>query len=203
MRLAFVTNCIPPYHLPVLELLAARHKQFRIFVSTQMESNRSWTVDWHGLDVVVQKTLTLRGRWRHPQGFEEPLYVHLPLDTVHQLRRFGADVVITNELGIRTLLAVVYTRLRRQARVIAWTEVTEVSEQGRGLARKLLRKVLRSRIDAFLALGSGGVRYIKSLGVDEKKIFKLAYTTDVQRFAANSTKQACRATTGACCMSVN
>jgi glycosyltransferase involved in cell wall biosynthesis len=151
-----------------------------------MESNRSWDVDWQGLEVIVQKTITMPGRWRHPRGFEEQLEVHFPLDTLQQLRRFGADIVISNELGFRTLLAVLYTRLRPSARVIAWTEVTELSEHGRGLARNLLRKVLRNNIHAFLALGTGGAQYIKSLGVDEERIFKLAYTTDVQQFAQNT-----------------
>lgn len=189
MRVAFLTNCIPPYHMPVLTLLAARYEEFRIFVSTPMESNRSWEVDWRGLDVVVQKTLTLPGRWRHPKGFEEPLQIHFPLDTVHQLRKFGPDVIISNELGFRTLLAVLYTKIRRDARVIAWTEVTEASEHGRGLMRKLLRKALRKNIHAFLALGSGGIQYIRSLAVDDQKIFKLAYTTDVQRFAGNELRR--------------
>lgn len=189
MRVAFLTNCIPPYHMPVLTLLAARHEDFRILVSTPMESNRSWNVDWRGLDVVVQKTLTLRGRWRHPKGFEEPLQVHFPLDTVHQLRRFGPDVVISNELGFRTLLAVLYTKIHRKTRVIVWTEVTEASEHGRGFMRRLLRKALRNNIHAFLALGSGGVQYIRSLAVDEEKIFKLAYTTDVQRFAESDLRR--------------
>lgn len=185
MRLAFLTNCIAPYQKPVLELLASRYSEFRIFVSTARESNRFWEVDWQGLDVVVQKTITLRGRWRHPQGFEEALEVHFPLDTVFQLCRFRADVVISNELGFRTLLAVLYTKVRPKARVIAWMDVSDSSERGRGFARNLLRKVLRSNIHAFLALGSGGMRYIRSLGIEERRILKFAYTTDVQRFASN------------------
>jgi hypothetical protein len=184
LRIAFLTNCIPPYLKPVLDLLTARHTGFRIFVSTPIESNCSWKVDWSGLDVVVQKTITLRGRWRHPRAFEEPLEVHFPLDTVNQLRRFDPDIVISNELGFRTLLAVLYTKIRRGARVISWTDVNDTSEQhGRGFARNLLRRVLRNNIHAFLALGSGGVRYLRSLGADEKKIFRFVYTTDVQRFA--------------------
>ena len=184
MRIALLTNCIPPYHKPVLDLLAARHKEFRVLVSTPIEANCSWEADWQGLDVVIQKTITLRGRWRHPRAFDEPLEVHFPLDTVNQLRRFGADIVISNEFGFRTLLAVLYSKLRRGARVIAWTDMNDVSEQGRGLIRNALRRLLRNNIHAFLALGNGGARYIRSLGVDEKRIFQFVYTTDVERFAS-------------------
>jgi glycosyltransferase involved in cell wall biosynthesis len=69
--------------------------------------------------------------------------------------------------------------------VILWTEVNESTEHGRGLARKILRKMLVRHAHGFLALGRGGMRYIESLGAAPQKIFELLYTTDVSRFAAS------------------
>lgn len=185
-RIAFLTNCIPPYHKPVLDALANRYgrENFRILLSTPMESNRSWALEWDGLDVVVQKTLTVKGRWRHPRGFSESTQVHFPLDTLSQLRKFSADVMISTELGCRSLSAVAFTKLHSGSRAILWTEVNESTEHGRGAARKILRRWLVRHAHAFLALGDGGMCYIESLGATRRKIFELLYTTDVSRFTA-------------------
>ena len=182
-RVAFLTNIIPPYHKPLLDRLSRRYAHMRILLSTRMESNRAWRLEWKGLDVVVQKTLTLNRLWRHPKGFRERLYIHLPIDTISQLRRFRADVVISWEMGTRTMLAAIYRWTHLQTRLIVWAEFAESTEYGRGSFRQLLRKVLHHAIDAFLVTGESGARYLRHLGVPDRKIFKIAYTTDVQRFA--------------------
>jgi len=158
---------------------------FRVLLSTPMESNRPWALEWEGLDVVVQKTLTLKGRWKHPRGFSETTEVHFPVDTVSQLRKFSPDLVISTEMGLRSVLALLSAKLRRSS-LILWTEVNESTEHGRGRARGIVRKMLARRAQGFLALGTGGVDYIASLGAPPEKIFKLLYTTDVRRFAADS-----------------
>jgi hypothetical protein len=184
-RVAFLTNFIPPYQNGVLECLSRRYDGMRILLSTPMESNRSWKPEWQGLDVVVQKTVTLKGRWRHPAGFSEPLAVHMPIDTVQQLKRFSPDVVISGEMGARTLLAALYRKLHSRSRLIIWVEVAEPAERGRGLARRILRKALAKNADAFVAIGGRAARYLRGLGVDGKKIFPAAYSTDVKRFSVN------------------
>jgi|GEM_PF-299859 len=182
LRIAFLTNIIPPYHRPVLDLLAAHYGALRVLLSTPMESNRPWKPTWGGLDVIIQKTITLKGRWRHPNGFSEPLAVHLPIDTFRQLGKFRAAVVISGEMGARTLLATIYRRLHRRTRLIVWAEVAESTEQGRGWARRVFRRLLHRNVDAFLVTGESGSRYIRSLGVNDRKIFKISYTTDLQPF---------------------
>ena len=186
LRVAFLTNCIPPYHKPVLDALARHYgpDHFRILLSTPMESNRSWSLEWEGLDVLVQKTLTVRGRWKHPRGFRESNEVHFPLDTISQLRRFSPDVVISTEMGFRSLSALIFTKLRRHRSLILWTEVNESTEYGRGWTRGIARKILARNCDGFLALGDAGVAYVQSLGAPSERIFKLLYTTDVSRFSA-------------------
>jgi hypothetical protein len=103
-----------------------------------MESNRPWRLEWEGLDVAVQKTMTVRGRWRHPRGFSEPTQVHFPLDTISQLRKFSPDVVISTEMGFRSLSALLYAKLYSRSKAVLWTEVNRSTEQGRGLARKIV-----------------------------------------------------------------
>jgi glycosyltransferase involved in cell wall biosynthesis len=183
LRVAFLTNMIPPYHKPVLRLLAQRYAAFRVLLSTPMEFNRPWKVDWDGLDVVVQKTSTIKSQWRHQRGFSESLAVHIPLDTLGQLRRFSPDVVISAEMGARTLLAMVFRKLHRRSRLIVWAEAAESTETGRGLARHIARKVFVKNADAFLAVGGSAVKYLERMGAAPAKVFKIAYTTDNERFA--------------------
>jgi glycosyltransferase involved in cell wall biosynthesis len=185
LRVAFLTNLIPPYHKPVLDCVARRYGSLRVLLSTPMEANRPWKLEWQGLDVVVQKTWTLAGSWRHPGGFSEPLRVHLPLDTFAQLRRYRPHVVISGEMGMRTLLAALYRKFNRRSRLIVWAEVSEATERGRGLLRRVIRPLLCRHADAFLAVGSSGARYLRSLGVGAAKIFPLRYSSGVEQFSAN------------------
>ncbi len=189
LRIVLITNVIPPYHKPVFDRLAQRYPGLRVLLSTPMEPNRRWNLEWEGLDVVVQKTITLNRRWRHPKGFSEPLYVHLPLDTLSQLKRFRADVVISWEMGVRTILSAVYRWTHRRTRLIVWAETAEATEHGRGMLRRVLRRILHRAVDAFLVTGDSGARYLRSLGINDRKIFKIAYTTDISRFlSANLTR---------------
>jgi hypothetical protein len=154
-----------------------------------MESNRAWGLEWEGLDVVVQRTVTVNGSWRHPRGFSELTEVHFPLDTLWQLKKFSPDVVISTELGFRSLSAVGYTKLHSRCKAILWTEVNASTEHGRGVVRGIVRKLLARRADGYLALGEDGVHYMRSLGAPPQKLFKLAYTTDVCRFRAAPAKR--------------
>jgi glycosyltransferase involved in cell wall biosynthesis len=182
LRILLITNVIPPYHKPLLDRLTQHYREVRVLLSTRMEKNRSWQLEWEGLDVVVQKTITLNRKWRHPEGFEEPLYVHLPIDTLPQIRRFQPDVVISWEMGVRTLFSALYRKLKPRSRLLVWAEIAESTEQGRGAVRGAIRKLLHHGVDGFLVTGDSGARYLKSLGVESNKIFKIAYTTDVSRF---------------------
>jgi len=175
-------NVIAPYHKPMLDRLTKRFGALRVLLSTPMESNRPWKLEWAGLDVAVQKTVTLNRRWHHPQGFSEPLFVHLPLDTPLQLRRWRPDVVISWEMGMRTILSAAYCALSR-AKLMVWAEFAESTEFGRGAMRQRIRRILHRAVDGFLVTGDSGVRYLRTLGVRESKLYKIAYTVDVGRFA--------------------
>jgi glycosyltransferase involved in cell wall biosynthesis len=184
LRIVFLTNIVAPYWKSIFDALAPRYGQMRVLLSACTEPNRHWEVDWTGLDVVVQKTVTLSRRWRHPNGFTEPAYVHLPLDTIRQLRLFGAEFVISGEMGFRTLLALIYRKLHPNSRLVVWAEIAESTEQGRGWVRDVLRRLIQKNVDGFAVPGESGVRYVRRLGTDDGKIFRVPYTTDVDRFAA-------------------
>jgi glycosyltransferase involved in cell wall biosynthesis len=182
LRVALLTNFIPPYRLSLLEALQSRVGQLRVFLSTPIETNRNWSAAWGSLDVVVQRTMTLRGRWSDPSGFRERTFVHLPIDTVRQLWRFRPDVVISGELGMRTCLAVLYRLLRPRSRLLIWATLSERTERGRGLMRSLIRPWLLARADRVLVNGGSGARYVAALGVSNDRIRIVPYSVDASAF---------------------
>ena len=180
MRIALLTNFVPPYRVPLFRALAERVSALRIFVSTEMEANREWETDWTGLDVVKQRTVTVKRDWRHPAGFTHRNYVHVPWDTIPALTRFRPDAVITGELGARTIQSVVWGRHIGHRPVLVWATLSERHEQGRG--RERLRRWLLAQASGVLTNGESGARYLRSLGMANARIFPLPQPIDVRPF---------------------
>ena len=51
-------------------------------------------------------------------GFAERHEVHLPVGLFVDLWRFNPDVIISGELGARTLIAALYSRMRRRTLLV-------------------------------------------------------------------------------------
>ena len=184
MRVALLTNFVAPYRVPLLEALRDRVGELRVFVSTPMESDRSWAVDWGSLDVVVQRNVTLHRAFRDPLGFSRKLQIHVPYDTLVRLGRYRPDVVISGELGPRSLQAALYRTLRPSARLLIWATLSEHTERLWGSGRMLLRRGILRRADGVLVNGESGARYIRTFGMPDARIFRINQPVDVDLFAA-------------------
>src|SRR4051794_35027336 len=112
-HVALLTNFIPPYALPVYLELAQRVRKLTILLSTPMEVNRRWEPDWGGLDVRVQRTLTVQRPWKHPTGFREAASIHIPWDTTKTLKAIRPDVILSAQFGMRSLLSARYAARTR------------------------------------------------------------------------------------------
>lgn len=181
MRIALLTNFVPPYRVPVFRAVRERAGELRVFVSTPMEQNRSWTPQWGDLDVVVQKTRTFVRQWRH-ERFTEPYELHVPFDTIPQLRRWRPDVVVTAEFGLRSAQALVYGRAARVP-VIVWATLADHLESSRGRARAAVRRLLVRGVAAVIVNGEAGARYIRRLGAPDAKAVRIPQTIELAPFA--------------------
>ncbi len=179
-RVAFLTNFIPPYRVALYRSLAARVGQLRVLLSTPMEANRQWDVAWADLDVVVQQAWTFANVWKHPQGFREVQYVHFPYDTLFQLYRYRPDVIISGELGLRSLQALLYRKAQPQTRLVLWVEMSEHTERQRGRLRYVLRQLLLRHADAVVAVGTSAARYVARFGGLSARVFVMLGTVDMQ-----------------------
>ena len=133
-----------------------------------MEGDRPWTPESDGLDVVVQKTWTLRRVWKH-ERFRQGYELHVPYDTILQLHRFRPDAILSAELGSRTVQAVAFARMARVP-VVIWATLTEHLEQSRGRLRELLRRRLVPMVDRVIVNGASGASYIRFLGGKDGRI---------------------------------
>lgn len=183
-KVCLLTNIIPPYYRPVFEHLRELVCNLQILVSAPMEPNRNWSPDWGDLPVTVQKCWTYTTHWRHEQGFSDKLWRHIPYDTLPYLLRKRPDVVISIQLGFRTLQAALYRKLFPKSHLVIWTGLSEHTEKGLARWRILLRKTLLDAADAVLVNGSSGRNYLLSLGVPLEKIFPEPYCADISSHLA-------------------
>jgi glycosyltransferase involved in cell wall biosynthesis len=181
-RVALLTNFVAPYRVPLFRYLAGRLGALKIFVSTEMEPNRSWPVDWGDLDVEVLNTWSVRETSQHPHAFDDPSFVHFPYDALIRLRRERPDVVVSGQLGASSLLAAVHCLFRKRTKLVLWLTLSEISELGRGGFRRQLRRRLLARADALLVNGDSGARYARSLGTPEQKIFRVYQAVEPSAF---------------------
>lgn len=182
MRVALLTNFVPPYRISLFEALAARVERLVIVTSTDMESGRPWRPEAGSLEIVRQRTLGWRERQRG-DGFADRVAVHVPLDTARQLARIAPDVVLSGELGARTLLALLFGR-RRGVPVVVWATLSERTEAGRGALRRWLRGRILRRAAHVIVNGRSGERYVRAFGVPEGRVTRIPYTTAMAPFLA-------------------
>jgi glycosyltransferase involved in cell wall biosynthesis len=184
IRTALLTNFVAPYRLKLLEALRDRVGELKIFVSTLTEADRPWAPNMGSLYVVQQKTKTFKRTRMLPDGYHQRLFIHFPYDTLPQLWRYSPAIVISGELGLRSLQAAIYRRLMRRSRLIVWATLSEVTEKGWGLGRRILRRIILSTADAVMCNGKSGSRYIASLGFPPDRIYILNQPIDVAMFAS-------------------
>lgn len=182
LRVALLTNFIPPYRLPMFEALAQRAAALRVLVSTRMESDRSWPVEWGSLDVVEQRTMTIKRFWRTGDR-AEAIDLHIPIDTSAQLARFKPDIIITGEMGARSVQAMRYGS-RTGTPVVLWATLSERTERKRGRIRQQIRKWLTRHATGVVVNGESGASYMRSLGAASDKLVRVPYTTDMQALLA-------------------
>jgi hypothetical protein len=182
VRVALLTNFVPPYRVSLYEAIAERVDRLLVLTSTRMEAGRPWRFAPGTLDVVVQRTLSFSQT--HDNGaFRDRVALHVPLDTAAQLRGFAPDVIVTGELGARTIAATYYGR-RHDVPVVVWATLSEQTDARRGLTRRLVRERLLRAVEHVIVNGRSGERYVRTFGVPPDRITRVPYTTRMDAFLA-------------------
>ncbi len=166
LRVAVLTNILQPYRVAVFRELERQCASLQVLVSNPIEEAVAASAGQ--LQVVLQRSLNLK--------------IQFPYDAITQLRRFRPEVIVSGELGLRTLQASVYRQLAPACRLVIWATLSEISEQARGIVRNILRPILLRSADAVIVNGRSGARYVERLGTPKERVFCAPQTTDVACF---------------------
>jgi glycosyltransferase involved in cell wall biosynthesis len=101
--------------------------------------------------------------WRHPVGFSEPNPISVPMGLLREIARSRPDVIVSAELGLRSVWAAAYRTFHRDTRLILWARLSMHSEKGRGYLRHVMRQALLRGADAAVTNGASGREYLMRL----------------------------------------
>ena len=184
-KVALLTNMIAPYRIPLYSILA---DQFDLLVlHGGKEANRD---SWIGIEKALPNArITRAWGWqiRHMkklqgEDFDEK-FIHLTPGFAWHLLRFRPDIVISNEMGFRSITALAYGTVFRRP-VWIWWGGTLHSERNIGPFRRMLRKVVSWWADNWISYGQTSTEYLLSLGVKRERILQTQNAIDEARFQA-------------------
>ena len=171
-KLAVLTNVVAPYRVRILASLAETFDTLVLHGGN--EPNRTWAVEFPpGLK--SRKVFTLQipiGKKTGVPGVSDTAYLHLNIGLAWWLLRFQPDIILSNELGLRTIIAIAYGRLARVP-VWVWMGGTLHSERNITGTRKLFRRVLVRCISRWVSYGATTTEYLESIGIPRKQILQI------------------------------
>jgi glycosyltransferase involved in cell wall biosynthesis len=183
-KLALLTNAIAPARIPLYQGLASSFDLVVLHGGT--ESNRD---SWHDLGNMLPNAKVKRAwGWKIRTAKTENgeivdyRYFHLTPGYIWHLLRLRPEIVITNEMGFRTLVSLFYGSLFRRP-VWVWWGGTLHTERHVGPARRILRKVICLWARHWISYGESSTEYLLSLGVNRQRILQIQNAVDEQRFA--------------------
>jgi glycosyltransferase involved in cell wall biosynthesis len=185
LKLALLTNMVAPSRIPVYRGLGSSFDLLLLHGGS--EANRD---SWRDLDTSLPNASVKRAwGWQIRMAKKENgetidhRYLHLTPGYIWHLLRFRPDVVVTNEMGLRTLISLTYGALFGKP-VWVWWGGTLHTERKLGPARRALRTVVSLWARRWISYGQSSSEYLVSLGVDSNRILQIQNAVDEQRFAA-------------------
>lgn len=178
-RLAIMVNVVAPYRLPVYEYLA---RSFDVFVlHGGAESNRAWEeASSRNPHLRIKKTWSFKLNAKKKiksGGVQDQQFIHFNLGAIWDLARFRPDVVIANEMGVRTLLAMTYGAIARVP-VWIWWGGTMHSEKDVSNLKRQLRTFIAGRAKRWISYGATSTEYLESIGVKRQNILQIQNCVD-------------------------
>lgn len=163
-KIAFLTNIIPPYRLPVFNGISKKHK-LDVLICKDKEANRQWKLEGERLF----NTIKLR-------GFELSLkndlgdfrFLYLKFTIIFYLLFKRPDYIIIGDASFTSYLAAFVCKMLN-IKYIWWNQLIPYTPINKGFVHKL-RKFSYKHAYHHLVAGTLAKEYIKSFGIDEKLI---------------------------------
>jgi glycosyltransferase involved in cell wall biosynthesis len=170
MRVALLTNMPAPYRLPTYRKLMSECELLIIF-DRLTEPNRTWDVE-ENLRQVPHKILgsiMLDRRRQIAIGVEDRQYMHVSPHLMRELFRFHPEVVVSAEMGARSLMAALYCHTIGVPLIIAY-EGTNYTEAKIGMLRRAIRRFIVRKATRLWANGAATAELLVSYGAKDEQI---------------------------------
>lgn len=188
-KLAILVNVIAPYRLPVYAALSEIFDT--LILHGGNEPNRTWTVQ-PPPSLKTEKVFTIQIPLRKKSGIKgvsDTSYVHLNVGLVLGLLRFKPDIVLSNEMGLRTVIAIIYGKLARVP-VWVWWGGTIHSERNISRGRSLLRSIVIRHVTRWVSYGATTTEYLEAIGVPRPHILQIQNCVPQETFTRIPSKPA-------------
>lgn len=182
-RLALLTNVVAPYRLPLYRSIA-RAFDLHILVAG-LEANRQ---HWDAVDLNIPGARVKRS-WgvtfarvgKTSSGVIDHRHLHLTPGYLADLIRIAPQVIVSNEMGARTIMALLYG-LATGTPVWIWWGGTLHTERNASLIRRVIRKALSRSPARWISYGGTSTEYLASLGIAAERILQIQNCVDDSMF---------------------
>ena len=171
-KLAIAVNTIAPYRLPIYAALGEHYETLLLHGGS--EANRSWELKIPG-HLQARKVWTWQIRLKKQTGVAgvtDTRHFHVNLGLIWELPRFRPDVIISNELGLRTLISMVYARVARVPHWVWWGGTMHSERNITGM-KKRLRSLMASMMKHWISYGETSTEYLEFIGVPRSRILQI------------------------------
>ena len=186
-KLALLLNIVAPVRIALYSGLA---KHFDLLLlHGGAECNRD---GWHGVEQILTDARIVKAwgwqvrltRREKGQVFDYR-YLHITPGYLWHLLRFRPDIVVSNEMGLRTVMALTYGAIFRTP-VWVWWGGTLHSERDIGWAKRFLRAIIAHWAKDWISYGRSSTEYLLSLRISRNQILEIQNTVDERRFGFES-----------------
>lgn len=186
LKVILVTNMVAPYRVGFYNSLA-EHCNLVVVVDTESEFNRSWKLDENNFRftrIIMNSFSFVMPRIRKDLGCREHRQMHLSQRLFLQIWRENPDIVISNELGLRSLWCLLYSKFSGVPWILV-SEATNHTEGWVGLIKRIYRRFLIAQADGFWSNGKETSQFLMDRGADKDFIYQ-----DMTGISTNDFKEA-------------
>jgi glycosyltransferase involved in cell wall biosynthesis len=184
-KVAVLLNIIAPAKVPVYSGLAAHFDL--LLLHGGMERNRdSWSAPERKISgAQIKQVWSWQLELRKMSGkIRDRRHLHITPGFILHLFRFRPDVVVTNEMGFRTLQALIYGTLTRIP-VWVWWGGSPHTEGSIGALRRAMRFVVSRWARRWFSYGQTSTEYLLSLGIPRDRIMQIQNSVDETQYTVD------------------
>lgn len=186
-RLAILNNIVPPYRIPIYINLA---KAFQTTVILSGKEDNA--LKWGGMEKpLVQNGVAVKNAsgitYRHKDYTKDGKVfqtrnLHINPGYLPILAQEKPDVVISNEMGFRSIMALLYGALFRKP-VWIWWGGTKHTEQKRIFLKHWFRWIFVGLVRRWISYGATSTDYLLQIGVKRERILQIQNCVDENIYA--------------------